>query len=53
MACYAVDADENVLAYVRWRRRSVYRCRIILAFLALSLSLLAFGRVDVCSAMVA
>ena len=53
MAGQAVDTDENVLAYLRRRRRSFGYGKIILKFLALSFSLLAFGGMDVCSTIVA
>jgi hypothetical protein len=50
MACHAVDADEDMFANF-WRRRSSIVWRGFI--LALSLSLFAFGWVDVDSAMIA
>lgn len=52
MARYAVDADEDVFAYLWGRRRwSIGLCGVIL--FALSFPLFAFGWVDVGFAVVA
>lgn len=54
VACHGVEADEDVVGYFRWRRWWVCCCIFcsFFVFVQVSFPFLAFGGLDVSSAMI-